>query len=75
MAITDKNGVVHGEKINIAIGGDDLDLLSFIVCPLLDFNLLHCSIWPSSDGIMVSIVRVKHVKVATARDGKSENRE
>ena len=75
MAITDKNSVIHREQIDVAISGDDLDLLTFIVSPLLDFNLLHCSIWPFSDGIVVSVVGVEHVEIAAARDGKSKNRE
>ena len=73
MAIADKNSAVHREQIDVAICRDDLDLLSFIVRPLLDFNLLHGSIWPSSDGIVVCVVRVEHVEVSTSSKAKSKN--
>ena len=75
MAVTDKNNVVHREQIDVAIGGDDLDLLTFIITPLLDFNLLHCSIWPFSDGIVVRVVRVEHVKISTSSKAESKNRQ
>ena len=65
-----KDSVVHRKQVDCAISRDYLDLLAFIVTPLLDFNLLRCPIWPLRESIVVSVVCVKHVKVAASGKAK-----
>ena len=66
LRLPDEDCVVHGDEVDCPVLADDLDLLSLIVRPLLDLDLLHCPVRPLDQRYVISEVGVKDVKVAAS---------